>query len=59
MVNGRRVWGAVVFGFVFNEFATRGIPVLDEYCENRHGAAWTAFKKRVQWKLIAGDLLME
>lgn len=28
-------WGAVVFSFFFYDFAQRGVPVLDHYCQDR------------------------
>ena len=28
-------WGAVVGGWFFYDFATRGVPVLDQYCTER------------------------
>jgi protein-S-isoprenylcysteine O-methyltransferase Ste14 len=35
VATGGWIWGAAVFGFFFYDFATRGVPVLDEYCSNR------------------------
>ncbi len=32
---GGPIWGALVFGFFFRDFATRGVPVLDGYCSKR------------------------
>jgi steroid 5-alpha reductase family enzyme len=31
MATGWWMWGAFVFTFFFRDFATRGVPVLDEY----------------------------
>lgn len=32
---GGLIWGATTFGFFFHDFATRGVPVLDEYLSQR------------------------
>ncbi|KAJ5578220.1 uncharacterized protein N7459_007184 [Penicillium hispanicum] len=32
---GGLIWGATTFGFFFRDFATRGVPVLDEYLLQR------------------------
>ncbi|KAF2871197.1 hypothetical protein BDV95DRAFT_573484 [Massariosphaeria phaeospora] len=54
MAGGGWVFGAVVGAFFFSDFATRGVPVLNEYCEKRYGAEWTKFKKQTPYKLIPG-----
>ncbi|TVY34538.1 hypothetical protein LOCC1_G007779 [Lachnellula occidentalis] len=51
---GGWIWGALIATFFFRDFATRGVPILDEYCAERYGAAWGEFKKKVAWKLVPG-----
>ncbi|KAF2651850.1 hypothetical protein K491DRAFT_76618 [Lophiostoma macrostomum CBS 122681] len=51
---GGWVWGAVVGAFFFADFATRGVPILNEYCEKRYGADWENFKKQTKYRLIPG-----
>jgi steroid 5-alpha reductase family enzyme len=54
MAAGGWILGAVVGGFFFFDFASRGVPVLNEYCEKRYGADWEAFKKQTKYVLIPG-----
>lgn len=35
MASAGWAWAAVVGGFFFYDFATRGVPVLDQYCQKR------------------------
>jgi steroid 5-alpha reductase family enzyme len=35
LATGGWLWSAFVFTFFFQEFVTRGVPVLDEYCSKR------------------------
>ena len=35
LATGGWLWSAFVFSFFFHDFATRGVPVLDEYCSKR------------------------
>ncbi|KAF2800417.1 hypothetical protein K505DRAFT_263962 [Melanomma pulvis-pyrius CBS 109.77] len=51
---GGWIWGAIVGAFFFSDFATRGVPILNEYCEKRYGAQWEQFKKQTKWRLIPG-----
>lgn len=51
---GGWVLSAVVGGFFLFDFAARGVPVLDEYCEKRYGADWEAFKRQTKYRLIPG-----
>lgn len=51
---GGWVWGSIIAGFFFGDFASRGVPILDEYCTKRYGASWLEFKKKVPYKLIPG-----
>ncbi|KAI9836326.1 MAG: hypothetical protein M1837_003414 [Sclerophora amabilis] len=48
------VWGVTVGSFFFHDFATRGVPVLDKYCQQRYGDAWTEIRKRVPDVLFPG-----
>jgi protein-S-isoprenylcysteine O-methyltransferase Ste14 len=54
MASGGWIWGAVVGAFFLSDFATRGVPILNEYCEKRYGAQWEQFKKQTPYKLIPG-----
>ncbi|GFF92693.1 hypothetical protein IFM61606_05030 [Aspergillus udagawae] len=47
-------WGIAVFSFIFYDFATRGVPVLDKYLLDRYGEQWQAIKDRVPYRLIPG-----
>ncbi|KEY71348.1 hypothetical protein S7711_08544 [Stachybotrys chartarum IBT 7711] len=51
-------WGlpglVLMAGFQAHDFATRGVPVLDEYCSKRYGEQWASFKRDVKWVLIPG-----
>ncbi|KAF2276398.1 uncharacterized protein EI97DRAFT_38179 [Westerdykella ornata] len=40
--------------FFFYNFVTRGVPLLNEYCEKRYGADWEAFKRQTKYALIPG-----
>jgi steroid 5-alpha reductase family enzyme len=51
---GGWIWGAIVGAFFFSDFANRGVPILNEYCEKRYGADWENFKKQTPYKLIPG-----
>jgi protein-S-isoprenylcysteine O-methyltransferase Ste14 len=51
---GGWVWGTVAGAAFFYDFATRGVPILNEYCEKRYGADWEAFKKQTKWRLMPG-----
>lgn len=44
--------GALVGAFFFWDFSQRAVPVLNEYCEKRYGAAWEKFKKDTPYRLI-------
>ena len=49
---GGSIWGAfIAFGMAY-DFATRAIPVMDEYCSGRYGAQWTRVKEKVPYKLL-------
>ena len=37
MVSGGWIWALIIGGTYFYDFATRGVPVLDQYCQNRVG----------------------
>jgi len=52
MICGGATWGVFIGGFFFLDFTRRAIPVLDEYCSRRYGAAWEEVKKRVPYRLI-------
>lgn len=38
MVSGGWIWAAIIGGTYFYDFATRGVPVLDQYCQKRVGS---------------------
>jgi protein-S-isoprenylcysteine O-methyltransferase Ste14 len=44
--------GALVGAGIAYDFSTRAIPILNEYCEKRYGAAWEKFKQDVPYRLI-------
>lgn len=46
--------GALVGGFFFYNFAAKGVPELDQYCQGRYGTAWTEFKEEVPYRLFPG-----
>ncbi|CAO2647399.1 Nn.00g083210.m01.CDS01 [Neocucurbitaria sp. VM-36] len=52
IAGGGYVLGAVVGAFFFADFATRAVPILNEYCEKRYGAAWEKFKQDTPYRLI-------
>ncbi|KAL4812087.1 hypothetical protein BDW67DRAFT_179040 [Aspergillus spinulosporus] len=54
LVTGGFSLAALTFSFFFYDFATRGVPVLDEYLTNRYGDAYKEIKSRVKYRLIPG-----
>ncbi|KAI9664273.1 MAG: hypothetical protein M1831_002452 [Alyxoria varia] len=44
--------GLAVGTFFFYDFATRSIPMLNEYCENRYADMWHDYQKEVPYKLV-------
>jgi protein-S-isoprenylcysteine O-methyltransferase Ste14 len=52
MTGGGYTLGALVGAFFLWDFSQRAVPVLDEYCEKRYGAAWEKFKKDTPYRLI-------
>jgi protein-S-isoprenylcysteine O-methyltransferase Ste14 len=52
MVGGGYALGAVVGAFFAWDFTQRAIPILNEYCEKRYGAAWAKFKQDTPYQLI-------
>ncbi|KAF2192006.1 hypothetical protein K469DRAFT_719072 [Zopfia rhizophila CBS 207.26] len=51
---GGWLWGSIIGAFFFTDFATRGVPILNEYCEKRYGEDWQRFKKQTKWRLFPG-----
>ncbi|KAH7135361.1 hypothetical protein B0J11DRAFT_157911 [Dendryphion nanum] len=51
---GGWLWGTFAGAFIFADFATRAVPVLNEYCEKRYGKDWENFKVQTKWRLIPG-----
>jgi len=51
---GGWIWSLIIAAFFFGDFATRGVPILDEYCTKRYGASWVEFKKNAPYKLVPG-----
>ncbi|KAK8153919.1 hypothetical protein IWX90DRAFT_475947 [Phyllosticta citrichinensis] len=45
-------YGAFVGVFFLWDFSTRGVVVLDKYCSERYGEAWTRFKQQTPHTLI-------
>ncbi|KAI8933436.1 hypothetical protein NX059_010050 [Plenodomus lindquistii] len=52
IVGGGYTLGAIVGAFFAWDFGTRAIPILNEYCEKRYGAAWKQFKKDTPYRMI-------
>ncbi|KAF1994224.1 hypothetical protein P154DRAFT_549159 [Amniculicola lignicola CBS 123094] len=52
MAGGGWTLGAVVGAFFAYDFATRSIPILDEYCGLRYGEQWEKFKKQTPSRLL-------
>ncbi|KAI9687877.1 MAG: hypothetical protein M1822_001958 [Bathelium mastoideum] len=49
---GGWTWGAIVAGGFAYDFLVRGIPVLDEYCQERYAEQWTQFKQKVPYRFL-------
>ncbi|KAK8222495.1 hypothetical protein BKA81DRAFT_385046 [Phyllosticta paracitricarpa] len=45
-------YGAFVGVFFLWDFSTRGVVVLDKYCSEKYGEAWTRFKQQTPHTLI-------
>lgn len=54
MAAGGWVMGAIVGACFLSDFATRAVPILNEYCEKRYGDDWEQFKKQTKYRLIPG-----
>lgn len=54
IAGGGWIWGATVFGWFAGDFSSRAVPVLDEYCEEKYGDQWKAYKSEVGYKLFPG-----
>ncbi|RDW81276.1 uncharacterized protein DSM5745_04833 [Aspergillus mulundensis] len=54
LICGGAAPAVVTFSFFFWDFATRGVPVLDGYLEDRYGQAYKNIKERVKYRLIPG-----
>jgi protein-S-isoprenylcysteine O-methyltransferase Ste14 len=52
VAGGGYTMGAIVGAFFFWDFSQRAVPILNEYCEKRYGAAWEKFKRDTPWRLI-------
>lgn len=51
---GGPLWGGLMFGLLTWDFATRGIPVLEEYLRSRYGDEYKRIEKEVPYKLFPG-----
>ena len=51
---GGVVWGTLIGSFFAFDFATRAIPVLEEYCENKYGDQYKRIEKDVPCRLFPG-----
>ncbi|KAK9388727.1 hypothetical protein V1515DRAFT_614736 [Lipomyces mesembrius] len=47
-------WGIMTFSFFFYDFASRGVPVLEQYLTERYGEAYKEIKARVKYSLFPG-----
>ncbi|ODM15002.1 hypothetical protein SI65_09497 [Aspergillus cristatus] len=54
MVCGGFAWAATTSGFFFYDFASRGVPVLEEYMTQEYGDAYKKIKSRVRYSLVPG-----
>lgn len=54
MASGGPLWGATVAAFFTWDFATRAVPLLDQYMSNRYGEQWARMKRDVPYALIPG-----
>lgn len=45
-------WGVLAGSLLAYDFASRAIPVMDEYCSKRYGADWVQVKRKVPYKLL-------
>ncbi|KAF2646599.1 hypothetical protein P280DRAFT_503145 [Massarina eburnea CBS 473.64] len=52
LASGGWIMGGVLGAFFFYDFANRGVPILNEYCEKRYGEDWDKFKKQTKYRLI-------
>ncbi|KAH7328087.1 hypothetical protein B0I35DRAFT_8272 [Stachybotrys elegans] len=46
--------GLFVATFQGVDFAVRGVPMLDKYCQERYGEQWAGFRRQVKWLLVPG-----
>lgn len=54
---GGPVWGALTFTFFKWDFATRAIPVLEEYCNDKYGDEYNRIEKEVPYRLFPRNVL--
>jgi protein-S-isoprenylcysteine O-methyltransferase Ste14 len=54
MAAGGWIYGAIMSSIFFADFATRAVPILNEYCEKRYGADWEQFKRQTKYRMIPG-----
>ncbi|KAE8167855.1 hypothetical protein BDV40DRAFT_294973 [Aspergillus tamarii] len=54
MVCGGFLWGATTGAFFFYDFASRGVPVLDQYLSKTYGDQYREVKASVKYSLIPG-----
>ena len=52
--SGGPLWGATVASFFLYDFATRAIPVMDNYMSGKYGEQWAKTKRDVPYALIPG-----
>ncbi|KAF2230212.1 hypothetical protein EV356DRAFT_526851 [Viridothelium virens] len=46
------IFGSLMGAYFFYDFATRGVPALDRYCQDRYGKQWTNYKAKVPYALL-------
>lgn len=54
LANGGWTFGIGTASFFLYDFASRGIPVLDQYCSEKYGEQWAEFKRNTPYALIPG-----
>jgi protein-S-isoprenylcysteine O-methyltransferase Ste14 len=52
MAGGGYALGAFIGALFLTDFATRAVPILNEYCEKRYGEGWEKFKQQTPYRLI-------
>jgi len=49
---GGWIWGAFCCAFSAFDFVSRGIPVLEDYCQGRYGEQWDEYKRKTPYQFL-------